>query len=199
MHVSKVKFWDDSKSKQHRQGKQTLKEHWEIASCLNQLINRAVILESTKPSPLCVTVPRSSTRNSCFFYRILTKTGRNKSRKSWENNKRKTALANYQTKSPVLTDFGPKVNCKLLRHKLQVIIWRYLSSLRSRDSSRLHFMLRHAYWKRGYQTWRPRLSRSQLRRPHQANLVSFVRFSWTSTETLQNGKYCSLSEVKYFP
>ena len=128
MHVSKVQFWDDSESKQHRQGKQTLKEHWEIASCLNQLINRAVILETTKPSPLWVTVPRSSTRNACFFYRILTKTGHNKSRKSWENNKRKTALANYQTKSPVLTDFGSKVNCKLLRHKIQVIIWRYLSS-----------------------------------------------------------------------
>lgn len=51
MHVSKVQFWDDSESKQHRQWKQTLKEHWEIASCLNQLINRAVILETTKPSP----------------------------------------------------------------------------------------------------------------------------------------------------
>ena len=199
MHVSKVQFWDDSESKQHRQGNQTLKEHWEIASCLNQLINRAVILETTKPSPLWVTVPRSSTRNACFFYRILTKTGHNKSRKSWENNKRKTALANYQTKSPVLTDFGSKVNCKLLRHKIQVIIWRYRSSPRSRDSSRLPFMLRHAYWKRGYQTWRPRLSKSQVRRPHQANLVSFVRFSWTSTETLQSGKHCSLSEAKYFP
>ena len=60
-------------------------------------------------------------------------------------------------------------------------------------------MLRHAYSKRGYSTWRPRLSESQLRRPHQANLVPFARFSWTFTEILQSGKYCSLSDEKYFP